>query len=108
MAVDMSYVEFLLDQMSDIPEVEHRKMFGGVGFFQGGVMFGLLGKDKFHFRTDEENAADYEAHGMKRFMQTEKKKGLPYHEVPQEIIEDRDKFCEWAKTASSVAHRLKK
>ena len=78
-------------------------MFGGVGFFKDGTMFGLLGHNIFHLRVDQSNVKDYEAFGMSRFLATEKKKGLPYYEVPLDILEDKDKLTAWALLAFEVA-----
>lgn len=108
MAVDQSYVDFLLDQLSGMGELHVRKMFGGAGFYHEGIMFGLLAKNVFHLRVDDSNRADYEAHGMKGYLASEKKKGMPYFEVPQHVIEDRDVLVKWSMIAHAIAVAAKK
>lgn len=108
MAINEDQLAFLQEQLSDFGPFESKKMFGGVGFFREGIMFALLGKGVFHFRVDDENRGDYQARGMTGFMATEKKKGLPYFEVPVDILEDRSAMKTWASRAYEAAVRQKK
>jgi len=43
LAVDENYIAFIKDQMSEIPNVETKRMFGGLGFFREGTMFAMIG-----------------------------------------------------------------
>lgn len=108
MAVSQDQLDFVNDQLSSWGPYETKKMFGGVGFFREGIMFALIGKDVFHFRVDEENVGDYESQGMKGFMSSSKKKGMPYYEVPPSVLEDRDELAVWAQKAYDAAVRNKK
>ena len=108
MAINQSQLDFIVDQLNGIGEFTYKNMFGGVGFFKEGIMFALLGNNIFNLRVDESNVEDYDAYGMKRFLATEEKKGLPYYEVPVDILEDRDLLTEWAFKAFKVAIRNKK
>ena len=69
--------------------VDIKRMFGGVGLFRDGLMFGKIGSDVFRLKVDEHNKAEYEARGMKPFVHPTKKKGMPYWEVPADVVEDR-------------------
>lgn len=108
MAINQGQLDFIIDQLKGIGEFTHKRMFGGVGFFKDGIMFALLGNGIFNLRVDESNLEDFEVFGMKRFLATEEKKGLPYYEVPADILEDRDQLTEWAFKAFEVAVRNKK
>ena len=108
MAVNQDYLDFIIDQMSSFEGFETKKMFGGIGFFKEGIMFGLLGKNVFHLRTDDTNREDFEAHGMKGFMASETKKGMPYFEVPVNILENKDEFTLWVAKSYEVAVNNKK
>lgn len=66
-------------------------------------MFGLLGNDIFCLKVNESNLADFEAFGMKAFMSSAKKKGMPYWQVPAEILEDKKELCLWANKAFHLA-----
>lgn len=108
MAINEDLANYIKDQLSAFGNFESKKMFGGVGYFREGLMFGLLGKDVFHLKADDHNRADYEAKGKKAFMSTEKKKGMPYYEVPAEVLEDKDQLKVWAGKAYEAAVRAKK
>ena len=104
------FLRFLDDQFASIPGVNIRKMFGGVGVFRDGIMFGLGSSDEvLYFRADEETRSRYEAAGMKPFaypMRGEDK-SMPYWQVPEALFEDPDTFREWAEEAFAAARRAK-
>ena len=108
MAYSEDYLTFVLEQLGDIPELTHKKMFGGVGIYHEGLMFALIGNEKLCLKADDSNRADFETHGMRAFLSDEKSKGLPYWEVPVEILEDREALTEWAQKAYKVARQAKK
>ena len=71
-------------------------MFGGIGIFKDELMFAKIGGDTFRLKVDESNQKQLEERGMKPFHSEKKKKGMPYWEVPQDILEDRTEFAKWA------------
>ncbi len=108
MAISDKYLDYIIDQLSMFGEVETKRMFGGIGIFREGTMFAMIGKDRFRMRADDQNRGDYESYGMKAFMSTAKKKGLPYFEVPVEILEHKDLLTKWASESYYAALRGKK
>jgi len=102
MAVTTNYVAYIEDQLSYFDDFTTRKMFGGLGYYKEGVMFGLLGNDTFCLKADESNIPDFEKYGMKAFMFSEKKKGMPYWQVPVEILEDANELSLWATKAFNL------
>ncbi len=108
MPVSQDYLDYIMDQLSAFGNVETKKMFGGIGFFMEGTMFAMIGYDAFRMRVDESNQQDYEAYGMEPVYGASKKIGLPYWEVPLEILEDSDQLKEWASKALDAAKRGKK
>lgn len=108
MAYSQEYLDYILDQLSLFGEVNSRKMFGGIGFFHDGLMFGMLGGDVFRLKVDDNNRVDYEAAGMQQFSSGTKKKGMPYWEVPTEVIEDQVLLKVWADKAYQAAVNAKK
>lgn len=103
MAVSDSYIEFIKDQLEEIGEISSRKMFGGAGIYHGDKMFGLIANDRFYLKANEETKGKFEEYGMKAFMSSAKKKGMPYWEVPDEILEDRTKLFEWSTASINLA-----
>lgn len=108
MAFSESYAAYINAQLADFKGYSTKKMFGGLGFYKEGVMFGLLGNDMFFLKADETSISDFEKFGMKAFLSSEKKKGMPYWQVPVEVLEDTDELCLWATKAFDIAVKLKK
>ena len=94
----------ILDLLEPL-DVVARSMFGGVGFFKDGAMFGLIAGERFFLKTDDSNRADYEKAGSDPF--TYKGKGrrmvMPYHTVPEELLEDADEMRSWARKSIAIA-----
>ncbi|NND95075.1 MAG: TfoX/Sxy family protein [Flavobacteriales bacterium] len=108
MAVNEEFLKFIQDQLSEFGEVDIKRMFGGIGIFKDGLMFAKIGGDTFRLKVDESNKKQYEDHGMKPFHSEKKKKGMPYWEVPQVVLEDRTELAKWAKQSFEIALRSKK
>jgi DNA transformation protein len=108
MPINQDLANYIEDQLSAFGPFESKRMFGGIGYFREGKMFGLLGKDVFHLKAEDHNRPDYEAAGMKAFMSSEKKQGMPYYEVPADVLEDKDQLKVWAEKAYEAAVRAKK
>ena len=108
MAVSDDYLSFVKEQLSDFGILDVKRMFGGVGIFHKGLMFGKIGNDILRFRVDEINQKDYEEKGMKPYHSEKKKKGMPYWEVPSDVLEDKEKLVKWATIAYDCAVRNKK
>lgn len=108
MAVSESYLSYILDQLSEFGPIDAKKMFGGVGLFKEGLMFGKIGGDTFRLKVDDHNQKEYEEKGMKPFYSASKKKGMPYWEVPAEILENKEQLSLWAQKSYEAALRSKK
>ena len=108
MAIDQSQLQFIEEQLAAFGHVTSKRMFGGIGFFREGLMFGMLGGGIFRLKVDDENKADFEAHGMKPYHSKKKGKGMPYWEVPVEVLEDKDQLKIWAQKSYEAALRAQK
>jgi DNA transformation protein and related proteins len=102
---DESFKKFVLDQLSALPDVRAKAMFGAHGLYQGEHFFGILDEGRLFFKTDEISQANYVARGMEPF--TYKSKGrvltMSYHEVPPDILENPPELVVWARLAIQVA-----
>ena len=107
---DESFKEFVLDQLSALPEVRARAMFGAHGLYQGERFFGILDEGRLFFKTDAQSQADYEARGMGPF--TYESKGrvvtMNFHEVPPDVLENAPELVAWAQRAVQAAARAKR
>jgi DNA transformation protein len=109
MAFSADYLDFVLDQMDSFGPITYKKMFGGVGFYKDGLMFGGLMNGILHFKVDDLTRQTFIDRGMEPFAHGKPKKNLPtYYQVPVEIIEDRDELAIWAEKAYAAALSSKK
>ena len=108
MAYNEDQLQYFLDQMSDFGAFEAKKMFGGIGFFKEGTMFAMMAGNTLRLRVDEHNQSDFENAGMKPYHNPSKKKGMPYWEVPLEVVEDRHQLKKWLEKAYAAALRNKR
>ena len=109
MAVPEEYIDYIMDQLKAVGDVSPRKMFGGVGIFKQGKMFGMLNsKGAFLLKVDDSNIQDYISRGMSPFTHDKNKTSkMPYYEVPLEVIEDPEQLKDWSEKSIEIALRSK-
>ena len=102
---DESFTEFILDQLSALPELRAKAMFGGHGLYQAERFFGILMDGRLYFKTDEQTCAAYLQRGMGPFIYEKAKRitSMKYYEVPPEVLEDREELVTWATRAIQIA-----
>jgi DNA transformation protein len=107
---DDSFKEFVLDQLSALPDVRARAMFGAHGLYSGDHFFAILDEGRLFFKTDAQSQADYTARGMGPFAYESRGKVLTmsYHEVPPDVLETAPELVEWARKAIATAASSKK
>ena len=102
---DSSFKEFVLDQLSALPEVRAKAMFGGHGLYSGEHFFGILDEGRLFFKTDARSQSDYTARGMGPFTYEMKGKvmTMAYHEVPPDVLDQPQELAAWARRAIQIA-----
>ena len=87
-----------------------RRMFGGEGIYAGDLMIGLVADDQIYLKTGDGNRADFEAEGCTAFSfpRGDKIMVLPYHAVPERLLDDPEEFGQWARKAHAAAIAAKK
>ena len=91
--------ERLVRTLSVLGKVHSRKMFGGYGIFESGAMFALITSEgKIHLKVDQSNRKRFEDAGAEQHGK------MPYFEVPQNVLENEQKFQEWARASIDIAH----
>jgi DNA transformation protein len=107
---DDSFKEFVLDQLSTLPDLRAKAMFGAHGIYSGEHFFGILDEGRLFFKTDEASQKEYTARGMGPFTYEMKGKvmSMAYHEVPPEILEQPQELTLWARKAIALAAAKKK
>jgi DNA transformation protein len=107
---DDSFKAFVLDQLSALPDVCAKAMFGAHGLYSDDKFFGILDEGRLFFKTDASSQADYTARGMEPFTYESKGRVLTmsYHEVPPDVLENPHELTAWARGAIQVAANQKK
>ena len=106
MPVTKDYVSYVLEQLAPLRSVTSRRMFGGIGLYSDGLFFALIDDDTLFFKTGDENRADYESRGMRRFNpfpDAPPGAGTGYHEVPADVLEDAEQLSAWARKSIALA-----
>jgi DNA transformation protein len=102
---DDSFKSFVLDQLSGLPDLRARAMFGAHGLYSGDHFFGILDEGRLFFKTDAQSQVDYLDRGMEPFtyeMQG-KRMTMAYHEVPPDVLEQAPELVFWARRAIQIA-----
>lgn len=96
------FKDFMLDQLSELPGLTHRAMFGGYGLYCGRVFFGIVHKGRLYFKTNATTAPRYRERKMKPFRPNAKQTLKTYYEVPVDVLEDSGELTIWARQASDL------
>ena len=89
--------EFIVNKLRSIAGISSKKMFGGVGIFHEGKMFGIIdSKGKSFMKVNESNIKDFEELGSLKHGK------MPYYAIPDEILKDDKKLISWAKKSINV------
>jgi DNA transformation protein len=97
---------YLLELLAPLGPVSARRMFGGVGLFHSGTMFGLIARDELFLKVGDANRAAYETAGEAPFSY-ETKHGThtigSYWRCPPDLLDDAETFQSWARQAVEAA-----
>ena len=112
MAVDDERLAEIHERLAPLGDVASKKMFGGVGFWEGGDMFAVMDSaSRLYFKTDAATSRRYLDAGSGPFapqMKGREPMAMPYHEVPADVEADDDLFEAWARDAIAVGHATSK
>lgn len=104
--------EYVMNEVFyEIDGVTSRPMFGGFGIYKDGFFFALISDDELYFKVDDSNKQDFEKLGSKQFayaMPNGKVMMMNYWELPEKIIDNREKLSKWVEKAVEVAQKAKK
>jgi DNA transformation protein and related proteins len=101
---DEALRDFVLSQLSELPGVSSRPMFGGHGLYLDGRFFGVISDGRLYFRTDEASRQRYLERGMPALQPKHRPRGPRTvdrnFEVPAAVLEDAAELVEWARQAA--------
>ena len=113
MAESAADIAFARDLFSGIG-AETRRMFGGVGLYAGGVMFGLLDEGRIFLKTDPALEAELRGAGAEPWLYAEHRGPragrvveTSYLSLPDSALDDPEEACGWARRALAIAEAKK-
>ncbi len=107
MAVDNEFKAFLEEVFDPVGSVTLKRMFGGLGIFRHGLMFGLVADGRVCLKADEQTEQDFISEGMIEWSYDGKGKPVKmgYWYMPDRLLEEPEELKEWALKAFDVAVR---
>ncbi len=104
--------EFIRELFSQFRPVTTKRLFGGVGIYCEGLMFGLVFDGAVFLKVDETSIPDFEREGSRPFVYTRAKSpgrvgrhSLSYWRLPERLYDDPDELAVWAARAIAIAQR---
>ncbi len=107
MAVSDGFLAFVEEQLSQVCDISHKRMFGGVGLYADGVFFSIIDNDELYFKVDDSTRPRYEERGMDMFRPYGDERTMSYSQVPAEVLEDVGELSAWVSEAVEVSLRKK-
>lgn len=111
MAKDKSFHDYIVhDLFGDVPHITSRAMFGGWAIYKNGIIFGIIVAGELYFKVDDGNRSEFEKTESHPFVYT-KSDGKPitmsYWLVPEEIMEDKERFYDLMEKSVAVSRKQK-
>lgn len=93
--------DFVLDQLSDMPDISTRAMFGGTSFYSRGRIFAIIAMGDLYIKETDVNREKLAEMGTPLFSYA-KKDGtvatMKYRRVSADALEDRERLLEYARS----------
>lgn len=107
MPVSTEYWQQVRIQLEAVRPVTHRRMFGGIGLYLDGPVFGIVDNDRVFFKVDARTVDAYNAAGSEEWMYDPAVGPISkYRELPRWVLEDPAKLAEWIDASAGASQRL--
>jgi DNA transformation protein len=101
-----TFLEFLLEQLSELGTITVKVMFGGKTLFCDGVVFALIDEGVLFLKADDLNRPVFQARGLPPFKPFKDQPGvMQYYQPPPEVFEDRVALLRWCGEAVGAGRR---
>lgn len=109
MSVRPSFRDFVADQLAPLGDVEIKRMFGGLGLYLEGKIFGLIFDDTVFLRVDDASRPDFVKRNMPALRPVRRdpsKVSENYYQLPIEALEDPASLLTWARRAVRASRSM--
>lgn len=103
-----AFIDYVVELLGTTGSVTARRMFGGHGIYQDGLMFALVTGDVLYLKTDDETRARFVAAGSQPFSYENKRRGLvatSYWQAPDDAMESPALMQPWARLGIEASLR---
>ena len=103
MASSNDFFEYVQDQLSSWSPIDKKRMFGVLGLYRDGLMFGIIAKDMVYLKVNDSNKKKFLDAGSTTLKVFESNSEVPsYYELPVDVLENAEEFIEWAKESYAI------
>ena len=103
MIISNDFFEYIQDQLSMWGNIDKKRMFGVLGLYRDGIMFGIIAKDIVYLKVDDSNINEFLDAGSTSLKVFKNNSEVPsYYELPVDIMENAEAFIEWAKESYTI------
>ena len=98
----------IVGRLQFIGSIESKSMFGGLGVFLEGLMFGRIAGNELYLKVDSQNRQDSEDLGLQAYSYCKdgKKFKMSYYEAPEKAMNDAELLSTPASNALEAAMRV--
>ncbi len=108
MSYSNDFFDYVQDQLSAWCTIDNKRMFGVLGLYREGLMFGIIANDTVYLKVDDSNKQKFLDAGSTTLKVFKNKSEVPsYYELPVEVLENADEFIQWAKESYSIQVKKK-
>jgi len=110
LAASKDYLEYILDVLSLCDNITAKRLFGGYGLYQNGIIFAIIVENELYFKVDESNIDLYQNLNSEplTFHAKGKTISMSYRKVPDEIIENKELLVTHVELAVLASAKNKK
>jgi DNA transformation protein len=105
-STESEFQNYLAELLAPLGVIRFGRMFGAVGIIGARGMSGLIIDETLYFKVTAASGSVHEAAGMGQisYDRTGRQEiGLPYFEVPDVILDEPDRFIQWARPVFAAA-----
>lgn len=102
---ESEFLAYILELLAPLGQPVGRRMFGGYGIFNHGLMFAIVVDERLYFKADAHNVTEYVSRGLPPFTYQRRGKtvSLSYYHAPDEVLDDSEALLPWAQRAYQAA-----